>query len=877
MIIAAKLVSIGLSVVLLAFTISTIVLAVQKSNLLDDLNEAYELIESLENALNNSTASTTNNPTTEITETTTRPEELINYRLPETLYPINYDLYLHPDIDTGNFTGQVLIHINCTENTDQIILHALHLNITNVYLSDTASSTIAVKNFYLDSVREFLIIDLNEELPAGRNFKLGIFFEGSMVNKIIGLYRSSYLKADNTRKWMATSKFEPTYARQAFPCFDEPALKATFTVVLVHPDRDDYHALSNMDVYTEKLQGSYKEVYFNTSVPMSTYLACFIVSDFDHKSVSIETNGIGTDFEMRVFATPEQVDKIQFALEVGKVVIEYYINYFQIEYPLPKLDMAAIPDFVSGAMEHWGLVTYRETALLYDEMVSSTENKQRIASVIAHEFAHMWFGNLVTMMWWNDLWLNEGFAKYIENKGVEAKFPEWGMQDQFVTKTLHEALSLDATLAAHPIIQTVTNPDQITEIFDTITYSKGASIIRMLEDFLGPQNFQRAVTNYLNKFKYRNAVTDDFLTEIDNLNLGIDVKTIMRTWTEQMGLPVVNVEELDTVTWKLTQKRFFANPQDYDGVYDDSPFDYKWSIPITYKTSGNSSVQREWFSYDQSEETDFVPWSVAAGKLTSIRRMLMFTDSSEQFSNYARDLMKSIYLVVGWNADPTDDHLNNRLRVVVLSSACSVGLPDCLTEASKRFEKWIKSPDQLPHPDIRNTVYYYGMMETNSEDYWHQMWQLFVAEKDASEKSNLMYGLAAIQKPLIIRRYVELAWNEEYVRGQDYFTCMQYIASNPVGESIVWDYVREHWPDLVGRFGLNERTLGNMIPSITGHFSTETKLEEMEHFFEKYPEAGAGAAARKRALENVKSNVAWLANNLEAVHDWLQNVNFIYS
>uniref|UniRef100_A0A1B0AL91 Peptidase M1 membrane alanine aminopeptidase domain-containing protein n=1 Tax=Glossina palpalis gambiensis TaxID=67801 RepID=A0A1B0AL91_9MUSC len=205
------------------------------------------------------------------------------------------------------------------------------------------------------------------------------------------------------------------------------------------------------------------------------------------------------------------------------------------------------------------------------------------------------------MMWWNDLWLNEGFAKYIENKGVEAKFPEWGMQDQFVTKTLHEALSLDGTLAAHPIIQTVTNPDQITEIFDTITYSKGASIIRMLEDFLGPENFQTAVTNYLNKFKYRNAVTDDFLTEIDNLNLGIDVKTIMGTWTEQMGLPVVNVEQLDAVTWRLTQKRFFSNPQDYDGVYDDSPFDYKWSIPITYKTSADNRVQREWFSYDQNE------------------------------------------------------------------------------------------------------------------------------------------------------------------------------------------------------------------------------------------------------------------------------------
>uniref|UniRef100_A0A1A9WMJ2 ERAP1-like C-terminal domain-containing protein n=1 Tax=Glossina brevipalpis TaxID=37001 RepID=A0A1A9WMJ2_9MUSC len=212
-------------------------------------------------------------------------------------------------------------------------------------------------------------------------------------------------------------------------------------------------------------------------------------------------------------------------------------------------------------------------------------------------------------------------------------------------------------------------------------------------------------------------------------------------------------------------------------------------------------------------ENDYVPWSVGAGKLTSLRRALMYTDINEEFSKYARDLIKTIYLDVGWDANPMDEHLKNRLRVTIVSSACSLGLPECLKEASKRFKKWIKNPDQLPHPDIRNTVYYYGMMDTSSEDYWQQMWQLFVAEKDASQKSNLMYGLAAIQNPSVLYRYVELAWNEEYVRGQDYFNCLQYIASNPIGESIVWDYVREHWPDIVKRFGLNERTLGNMIPS----------------------------------------------------------------
>uniref|UniRef100_A0A1A9WMJ6 ERAP1-like C-terminal domain-containing protein n=1 Tax=Glossina brevipalpis TaxID=37001 RepID=A0A1A9WMJ6_9MUSC len=271
-------------------------------------------------------------------------------------------------------------------------------------------------------------------------------------------------------------------------------------------------------------------------------------------------------------------------------------------------------------------------------------------------------------------------------------------------------------------------------------------------------------------------------------------------------------------------------------------------------------------------ENDFVPWSVAAAKLISLHRRLIFTDISELFRSYAQHLIKPIFLTLGWNIDPRDDHLHNRLRVIILSAACSLGLPECLTEASKHFKKWIKNPDQLPHPDIRNTVYYYGMMDTSSEDYWYQMWKIFLIKRNTSERFDLMYGLAAAQKMSILSRYIELAWNEEYVQEQDYATCLQYIASNPIGKSIVWDYVREHWPYLLKRFGFNEPTiLGKMILSITGHFSSKTKYEEMQHFFNRYPETTAKEASfRVKALETVKNNMAWLDNNFETLHDWLQ-------
>ncbi|XP_053945174.1 glutamyl aminopeptidase-like [Anastrepha ludens] len=967
MIITAKVVAICLGLALTAFTVSTIVLAVQKANLTDELNDALKKLDDLSTTTTTittttsasttttsttaagTTPTTTVSTTTGVPETTTTAPEVIKYRLPDSIYPINYDLYLHPDIDTGNFTGQMVIRVNTTSAINQIVLHSNNLSINNVYLKNTNSQTVYVKNFYFDAVREFLVVELSEELPAARAFDIGILFEGNMSGKIVGLYSSSYTKEDSSKKVIATSKFEPTYARQAFPCFDEPAMKATFEITLVYPKGGDYHALSNMDILQESDQGNYVEVYFNKSVPMSTYLACFIVSDFTSKSVEIDTNGIGSPFTLRAFATPEQIEKVNFALEVGKGVLEYYIQYFQIEYPLPKMDMAAIPDFVSGAMEHWGLVTYRETALLYDEAESSTANKQSVALVIAHEFAHMWFGNLVTMEWWNDLWLNEGFARYIENKGLNAVYPEWKMLDQFISYRLHAVLTLDATLGSHPIIQTVESPAEITEIFDTITYGKGGSLIRMLEDFIGADNFQTAVTNYLNKFKYKNAVTDDLLTEIENLNLGIDVKSIMNTWTVQMGFPVVTVEQVTMNTYRLTQKRFFSNPDDYDTVYEDSPYNYTWSIPITFKTNVTADVQRAWFLYDQEEliieldspakwimfnydqiglyrvsytdelrknlvdeliadpqtftvgdragllndafsladatqlsydtaldmtsyltkEQDYVPWSVAATKLTTLKRALMFTDTYVNYKQYALALIEPIYKVVTW--DVGTDHLENRLRQTILSSACSLGLESCLQNAAALLKAYLAEPTTRPHPDIRETVYYHGMSAIGNETTWQAMWSLFIAESDANEKSKLMYGLAAVQVPWILSNYVNLAWSEDNVRSQDYFTCLQYIASNPVGESIVWDYVREQWPKLVERFGINERTLGNLIPAITANFDKQTKLEEMERLFAKYPEAGAGAAARVRALEAVKNNIVWLANNKNKIGAWLEN------
>uniref|UniRef100_A0A1B0AGP0 glutamyl aminopeptidase n=1 Tax=Glossina pallidipes TaxID=7398 RepID=A0A1B0AGP0_GLOPL len=875
-------------------------------------------------------------------------------RLPREIKPRHYQLRLQPDLANRTFSGNVTINLEVLKPISFIPVHAKYLKVDTeqVWQLDETNTPLRKIDPVLTFSHpdcEYWVTEFSEPLQVG-NYSLLLTFNGSTAYRIVGLYQSSYWdKARSKERWIATSKFEPTYARQAFPCFDEPSMKARFSVTLIRPTDDNYHALSNMNVLEEiPFDAHFTETKFAESVPMSTYLVCFIISDFAHQTKLVRGMLDGAkDFEMRVFATANQVNKVEYALNVGVGITEYYIEYFNISYPLPKLDMAAIPDFVSGAMEHWGLVTYRETSLLYDKEISSSANKQRVAVVVAHELAHMWFGNLVTMKWWNDLWLNEGFASYIEYKGVDHVHSDWKMLDQFLISDMHGVMKLDATLASHPIVQTVETPDQITELFDSITYSKGATIIRMLEDLVGAEKFRNATTNYLNRFIYSNAETNDFLSEVEAVITDIDIKLIMQTWTEQMGLPVVQIVRNGS-SFKLTQKRFLANPEDYNGVYEDSQFNYHWSIPITYFTSEDPTVQRLIFNYNDSEENiqvpnevkwikfnknqvgyylvnypedmwralnsalvenrdsfstadrahlisdvfaladasqlnysialdlskylenevEYVPWSVGVSRLANIRNLVYYTELYSNFVNYARQLLSKVYEVVSW--DVGDNHLQNLLRVSILKAACAFGHPHALEEAHKRFVEWLKNTEERPHPDIRNAVYYYGMQIGGTEQIWQQVWELFVNEQDAQEKVKLMEALAAINEPWILQRYINLAWNESYVRSQDYFSCLQFIAQNRVGQGLVWDYVRENWPRLVERFGINERYMGRMIPAITSRFATQTKLEEMEAFFAKYPEAGAGTAARKEALENVKNNIKWLEQNMDHVGKWLQ-------
>ncbi|XP_053387330.1 aminopeptidase N-like isoform X1 [Mercenaria mercenaria] len=522
--------------------------------------------------------------------TTTATPAVLDVRLPTALNPLLYTVELQPHMYTMNseeftFNGSVRILFHCVEDANNITLHINKLNITG---SISVTHENEIEGLYnrheFDTARQFIIIYTTKELMAGQNYTVDITsFVGPLVPDLAGLYLSSYTRGDE-KIYIATSQMQPTDARKTFPCLDEPAIKSEFEVTLVR--KRHMKSISNMPITNKIDRGDdWIADKFQRTPKMSTYLLAFIICDFNYTENTTE-NGV----TYRAWARPEAIEQTPYSLKVGVEILTFFEEYFSISYPLPKQDMIAIPDFAAGAMENWGLITYRETAMLYEAGVSSEGNKQRVAVVVSHELAHQWFGNLVTPSWWDDLWLNEGFASYVEYMGVDHVHPDWKMFEQFVVEDLQDVFNFDGLISSHPVYVPVAHPDEINEIFDRISYAKGASIIRMMRFFLGDATFQHGLTRYLNSLRYGAAFHDDLWFALGNQSLAesnpiSNVKEIMDTWTLQMNYPVVTIMHGSSGSITLKQHRYLQDPNATDPGKYTSPFGYKWNIPFTYTTS----------------------------------------------------------------------------------------------------------------------------------------------------------------------------------------------------------------------------------------------------------------------------------------------------
>lgn len=530
------------------------------------------------------------------------------YRLPSALVPHSYNITLWPRLspDPNNlyiFTGESTVEFECVTDTDLILIHSNKLNYVmrdGQMVKLTAAgggSAPSIKSTWMQPKTQYLVIHLKGKLSAGHRYQLFAEFSGELADDLAGFYRSEY-EEDGVRKVVATSQMHPTHARKTFPCFDEPALKAVFHITLIHPPGTV--ALSNgmeTDVLNKTINGvAVRQTRFEPTKKMSTYLLAVVVCDFTFISVEQQ------DTLIRIWARRKAIEAGQgnYALNVTGPILDFFQGYYNISYPLNKSDQIALPDFYFGAMENWGLVTYRETNLLYDPLGSSNRNKETTATIIAHELAHMWFGNLVTLRWWNEVWLNEGFASYVSYLGADKAEPEWNVKDLIVLDDVHRVFAVDALTSSHPLSskeEDIQKPEQITEQFDAISYSKGAAVLRMLADFLSEPVFVQGLSTYLRAFSYNNTVGMDLWHHLNmavknnNVSLPRHVADIMNTWVLQMGFPVVNI---DTATGNVSQKHFLLDPE--SNVTVESPYKYEWLIPVRWMKAGVLQSHVWWLS-----------------------------------------------------------------------------------------------------------------------------------------------------------------------------------------------------------------------------------------------------------------------------------------
>ncbi len=491
-------------------------------------------------------------------------------RLPTNAIPTHYTLTLAPDLKTATFTGVEKIDVNIAQPTSSITLNAAEIKFESVAI--VSGGTRQTGTVTLDADKQQATFTFPNTVAAGTAV-LEIHYTGILNNELRGFYLSK-----TARRNYAVTQFEPTDARRAFPSFDEPAFKARFDVTLVVDSGDT--AISNGQIVSDTPgpEPGKHTLVFSTTPKMSTYLVAFLVGDFQC------TAGSSDGVAIRVCATPDKVALTPFALGIAKYVLHYYDNYFGIHYPLKKLDLIAIPDFEAGAMENFGAITYRESDLLLDPKTATVNAKRTVGFVVAHEMAHQWFGDLVTMDWWNNIWLNEGFATWMENKPVAAMHPEWNM-DQMVAADQQDTLNLDAQPTTRPIRAPLANtPDEINQLFDGISYGKAGAVLLMVENYLGPEVFRQGVHNYLAAHEYSNATAEDFWNA-QTATSHKPVDKIMESLVTQPGVPILTFGDPAAGSVAVEQKRFFLDPGEHANA------DQKWTVPVCFVTGSDRQMQ----------------------------------------------------------------------------------------------------------------------------------------------------------------------------------------------------------------------------------------------------------------------------------------------
>lgn len=588
-------------------------------------------------------------------------EQATYERLPTDIYPKTYDIEVQPFFENYTFHTRVNITFEIFDSVQYIILNAYMLeNLTASIEGPLTQSDIPISWPRIDVIRLTPLTFLSKG-----NYTLSMECDGFVTDDLLGLYRSRYAADDTIYPYLFTTKLESSSARRVFPCWDEPQFKARFTITLIGPESQQYDC--NMPIATLRSYSNLTNVVavtFEQTPPMSTYLIAFVIGELSTLEKVDEMDTI-----QRIIVPKGSVGTGEFALDASIGSMKLLSVYFKRFYPLPKLDLVAVRDFQSGAMEHWGMVTYRESRLL-PGLSSPFKSRVQVVETVCHENAHMWFGDLVTMRWWSDLWLNEGFASWIMNLCVDGLHPEYKPWNRFLYSQIRAAMILDSKAASNPVIVSVENTDTIRAIYNDISYRKGSSIIRMLNNYVSAPLFQLALQNYIDTYAYGNTITAQLWEQV-SLVTGLDISNLMYVWTSKPGFPYVQItsmmaDGMDSLL-SLSQKRFFA-----DGTSTDAN-NTVWNIPIAINCASSPTNAKWSLLMNQTTQTFRLPGAQAE---TWIK--LNYQKSSFFITEYTTEMLNSLRLPTSNKALDSLDRFDLEFDLYMLSCAGHVKMSQYL-------------------------------------------------------------------------------------------------------------------------------------------------------------------------------------------------------
>jgi aminopeptidase N len=840
-------------------------------------------------------------------------------RLYEQFQPENYNLSLKTNDESMLFSGTVRITgKKVGRPSERLTFHQKGLTIT--------SAVITKKDKKGD--QEFIVARINNQdsydevrlhcdqtLYPGE-YTVSLEFEGVITRPMNGIY-PCFFDQDGTQKKLIATQFESHHAREAFPCIDEPEAKAIFDLTLITPDSNSKTVIANTPRVSELSADGWVTSVFEPTPRMSTYLLAFVYGELDYLEATTAAGVI-----VRSYATPANVEYGHFALDTAVKCLDFYNDYFGLDYPLAKCDFIALPDFASGAMENWGCITFREQAMLVDPANTSLSVKQYVAEVVAHELTHQWFGNLVTMKWWNDLWLNESFATFMAYLAVDKLFPEWHYMDQFIVDEQLPAFKEDSLENTHPISVTINHPDEIRTIFDAISYNKGGSVLHMLHEFLGADDFRDGLRAYLKKHAYGNTESTDLWAAWEDVS-GKPVGDFMTAWTTQEGYPLVKAT-ITNESMQFTQERFYLNPaadkqvtvwpiplSDSNGsVFDTAEKEEHFNQPlgdgIVVLNSNHSSLAR--VVYDETYLQKLVPaiphlpplerlgiltdafeasragyystvdalklleayadedntmvWDVIAGNLGGLKLVMNDDEVRENMKPYILKLVAKQLDRLGWDEKPEDSHFDRLLRPTILGLAAAGDEPTIIAKCQQLFAEMKKSEDI--HPDVRGIVYSTAARHGGQAEF-DKLWKLHCTSQNSEERVTLSGALTAFEHDDQIHQALAKVTTKD-VRLQDAIYWVAYSFGNRYARATTWQWVKDNWQWLKENMG-DDLAFYRMPLYVARVQSDAGFLREFEAFFSENMNP-AFKRPIKQGIESIQWQSAWKERDLRAVRDF---------